>query len=237
MMTLVQMSLISTIVLSLVFYIFMTYFATLSKKDWYISSADGLIISFLILALLPTFCSVNKELYVNNIVFVYFWGFIIFHIVEKYVRYYTKESWNVDMTIGKLNVILFIIELFSFGFLIVFSAKLFGNFKTEVLLLIVMFISVTSKSFRIDELFEKSIINEKYKKFVVLALFCGGLLAYFISVSHLFSYLLYSFCMGILLYISIRDSMDLKRKVNPVYFLVGTILAIFFIFISMYVFL
>ena len=84
--------LLATFLLSTIHFYFEEYAHHLEKRAMqFISFSSGLFITYIFLSMLPEM--MNGLMFLgDNVYFIALWGFVIFHIIEKYVARHTINS-------------------------------------------------------------------------------------------------------------------------------------------------
>lgn len=218
----VYLPIIATLILSAVHFFFEEYVEKLRKYDVaFISFSGGLFVSYLFLSLFPEI--IDGFIFLGgNIFFALFWGFVIFHIVEKYIYKHTSET-NVKKRIVSLYTFGFFVNHFIIGVALVFIFR-FRTLEFFYLSLIPVFFHIISSSLVIEHLHKG--VRESLPGRLVSSgsIFLGAIAALLINLPLKVFFAVFAFIIGTLFYIIVRDTLPKYKEGKPVFFMVGVIL-------------
>lgn len=194
-----------------------------------LSFSAGIFITFIFLDMFPEIIKGSEHLK-ENIFLLMLMGFIIFHLSEKYVYQHVKDRKLLQRDIKELHIVGFFIEHFVIGFALVLAFQLPDTtFKG---LIAIPFIFVTlSSSISLEHLSRMS--NKSFNKIILcLSTLIGALVATFLNLTPILYYGIFSFIIGALLYIVVRDLIPKREKGKPLYFIIGVIISIIILIIT-----
>lgn len=214
--------LIIAVVLSVAYFFSESFFEHLKKRKAKLASfSSGLFITSIFLTMLPVLAQAPIARGVNSF-FIALWGFVILHIFEKYVLEYSRKTGDYAKNVLKLRMFSQILNHLMLGYAITF----FFVAKTSA------FGYIISIPLAVH-LFSSAVVSEEsHKRFhstlagklvASLSIFIGAVIAILLGQFSAASTYLFSFAIGVFIYIIVRDVMPAERKGNVFYFLYGII--------------
>ena len=150
-------------------------------------------------------------------------GFVLFHLSEKYLYQHIKDKKVLLKDLAELHNIGFFIDHLMVGFVLFLTFELISY--TNYLIIVPFVLHTISSSMSLEHIHRR--IKTKFNKFILsTSTFLGALFAYFIELETFWYYTIFSFFLGALLYISIRDMLPKGKKGNPLMFFIGFLLTI-----------
>ncbi|MDP2909307.1 MAG: hypothetical protein Q8N77_05875 [Nanoarchaeota archaeon] len=150
-------------------------------------------------------------------------GFVAFHSSEKYLYQHIKNKKELLKELAHLHNIGFFINHLMVGFVLVLIFEI-GRYASY-LIVIPFLLHTVSSSMSLEHIHAR--IGTKFNKFLLnMSTFLGALFAYLINLGTFWHYALFSFFLGALLYISIRDMLPGGKRGNLLMFLAGFLLTI-----------
>ncbi len=189
-----------------------------------ISFSAGLFLGVIFLSLLPEFFKGFAHMG-NFIYLLLFAGFILFHLGEKFIYQHVRNKNELLKDLGFVHAIGFFINHFVVGitlFLVFGQNDIVAGFLIFIPLLLHTFSSSLSLN-HIDKHFNRKTISGF---FLPLSPFLGAAFAIVMSLTQFHYYGLFSFVLGAMFYIVIRDTIPRGEKGKPLHFLIGALLSI-----------
>ncbi|MCR4368983.1 MAG: hypothetical protein NUV67_03695 [archaeon] len=184
-----------------------------------VSFSAGLFITQIFFYLMPEFFK-GTEILGDNVFLLLLFGFVSFHLAEKYVYQHVKNKNKLLKDLGEIHAAGFFIDHFVVGMALVFAFST-TNVIFGLLIFIPLLLHTLSSSIamtHIDEHFDQSkIVNSLLSIAPLLGVIFAGLL----NPDRLFYHVVFSFVIGALLYVVIRDMLPQKEEGNSRYFLYG----------------
>ncbi|MEM4336497.1 MAG: hypothetical protein QXG86_00635 [Candidatus Woesearchaeota archaeon] len=214
--------LIIAVALSLVYFFSETFFHHLKRIEVkLVSFSAGLFITSIFLVMLPVLIKSSFSKGMNSF-FIALWGFVILHIFEKYTSQYSKKEAEYQKNLLKLRVLSLIINNLMLGYALLF----FFVAKTSTLGYLLLLPLII-------HLFSSAVISEEAHKILqstitgkIIAsctVFVGALLAIILSpFPHIMIYI-FSFALGVFIYVIVRDVIPSERRGDVFYFIYGII--------------
>jgi len=191
-------------------------------RDAVLSFSAGLLISLLFLILVP-------DVIINGVTEVLFLfmliGFLLMHLVEKYVYRHVTDKQEILENLKIVHVIGFGLDNFLIGFIIASLVEL--DFSVVVTLAVPLFLQMITSSISLDSIDTR--LNDKYSKIILSVLpLSGAILGIILELDNLLTNYVLSFVLGILFYMIIRDVLPQGRKGSSVLFFAGNLVTILF---------
>lgn len=183
------------------------------------SFSAGIFITYIFLVLLREVFE-GVQLVGENIFLIALLGFVLFHVLEKYIYQHVTSKKHVLYELAALHVAGFFADHFLIGvlLLLIFGT---GNVALSVFAFIPLMLHTISSSISLTHLDE----HVGHNKLVILLLsaapFLGVLTAYLLDLGQEKYYMLLSFIVGAMLYIVIRDALPHGKSGNILFFLIG----------------
>ena len=185
------------------------------------SFSAGMFITLIFVDFLPR---VNEGLEFGAPVFlVLTLGFVLFHLSEKYLYQHIKDKKVLLKDLAELHNAGFFIDHLMVGFVLFLTFELVSY--TNYLIFIPFLLHTISSSMSLEHL-HKKIKTKSNKFFLSISTFIGALLAFFINLESVWYYTFFSFGLGALLYVAIRDMLPKGKKGNPLMFLIGFLITV-----------
>ena len=182
------------------------------SKMKFISFSAGISVSYIFLVLLPEIylgaAAINRLLF-----FSVFFGFGLFHIIEKYIRQnftgpkMRKEHRVVHSTTS-------FIYFFVVGFILVKLAE--RNIVDSMLLFVPITLHII-----IDSLPRRHTKKHHVRALSAASPFFGALVATFVDIGEMGNIALLGIIGGALLYTVVRESLPREKEGKPLYFIIG----------------
>jgi len=140
-----------TLVLSVIHYYFESYARHLEKYDIiFISFSSGLFITYIFLGMFPEIVR-GFSIIGNNVFFLALWGFVILHIVEKFIYQHTNTAFLRLKRLVAVRTFGFFVNHFILGMALVFFFRE-GSTLTGYFSFIPILFHVTSASLLMEHL-------------------------------------------------------------------------------------
>ena len=189
-----------------------------------ISFSAGLFITQIFLFLLPEFFE-GKEFIGNNIFLLLVIGFVFFHATEKYIYQHIKNKDKLMKDLGEMHAFGFFLDNFVVGMALAFVFQTATNiifayvvFASLALHTIASSISLT----HIDRHFNK---NTWLNIILSISPLLGALVTSFLNPAKTQYHIIFSFVIGALLYVTIRDMVPKEKEGKVGYFLLGFVIS------------
>lgn len=209
--------------LSIFHFFFETYAKHLKRYDInLISFSSGLFVTYIFLSMLPEIF--KGTAFIGNSIFLFtFWGFVTFHIAEKYIFQHVENTRRRLKDLIFLRTSGFFINHFILGVALVLLFK-FGQSMLGYISIIPILFHTISSSLVIEHL-HKSVRETGFGKLVSSgSIFFGAIIGWAFNLPQVFYFAAFSFITGMLLYIIVRDTIPKEKLGKPIYFLSGVIL-------------
>ena len=195
-------------------------------RDSILSFSGGLIISLLFLILVPGVIAIG----VLEISFFFILiGFLLMHLVEKYIYkniINKQELYKIKNNLKVVHIIGFGLDNFLVGFIIAAFVEL--DFFIVIELSVPLFLQMLTSSISLDSIDTR--LNEKHSKYskIILSVLpiLGALLGIILEFEHLITNYVLAFVLGILFYMIIRDVIPQGKRGSSVLFLAGNLIVI-----------
>lgn len=189
-----------------------------------ISFSAGMFLGLIFLVLLPE--AFNGTAYLNELVYILMIaGFVVFHLGEKYIYQHIKNKNELMRDLASVHAVGFFFNHFVVGitlFLVFSYESIIPGFLIFIPLLLHTFSSSLSLN-HIDAYFRRKSISGIL---LPLSPLFGVAFATLLHPHILIYHGLFSFAIGSMLYISIRDMLPRKEKGKPLLFLIGALLSV-----------
>ncbi len=210
-----------TLLFGIIHFYFEDFLQHLKKYDLsFISFSSGIFIAYIFLSMFPRITDGVKDVG-YGIFFIILWGFVIFHIAEKYVFQHT-EGRKKEKRLNDIRTIGFFINHIILGMSLTFFFKV-DKPLVAYLALVPVFFHMLSSTIVIEHLHRHVRETIGGKILSSGSLFFGTVFGIMLDVSTKTFYALFAFIMGVLLYIVVRDTVPKYKEGSPVHFLVGII--------------
>ncbi|MBU0635792.1 hypothetical protein KKE06_02085 [Candidatus Micrarchaeota archaeon] len=187
-----------------------------------VSLNAGIMLSFLFLLVFPELF--EKATGVDNTIFFFlFLGFIAFHLTEKFVYRHTKDQKELKKELGLLHLGGFYITGMVEGMALLFSARFIGITASSLIFVPLLLNSINASVYMVH-LSEKLWKNRVLDLVLATGPIIGYLLAFGLSGHTSFTYSIFAFVSGALLYTVVRDTLPAGKKGEPVLFVIGVLI-------------
>ncbi len=186
-----------------------------------LSLSSGVFITYLFLHMFPELYEIDVMLNKTSLVFVLI-GFSIFHILEKYIYRHTKSTNVLKRELKEVHAVSLFIYYFVIGIAIVNLGEYIGTLEMILFIVpVMMHAALSSISFGETHAVTKGapIIRLMVSSSTLL----GILMTYIIGVMRIAHYAIVGSVLGMLLYITIVDSIPKEKEGDPAFFLLGVI--------------
>ena len=227
--------LILAFVLSVLHFISSGYAAQIKRHHTkIISFSAGIFISFIFLDALPEI-SFGSSIVGFNIYIILLAGFACFHVVEKYFYQHRTEHSDLVYRLKELHILGFFINHFILGFALVLFFELPGRLSVLGYAVFIPFALHTVSSALSLRYIIAGVVNTNIWKTVLSgSVFLGAIVSfvlYDIITIETF-YIMFSFIVGMLLYIIIRDMLPRGRRGDSLFFILGLLLSMVFLLLK-----
>ncbi len=221
-----------TFFFGLVHFFFERYAHHLKRFDTsFTSFSAGIFISYIFLSMFPEIVK-GVNIVGDGIFFIFFWGFVLLHIAEKYVMQHTPVYHKRITRLTHIRTAGFFVNHFVMGIAIIF----FFEFDRQIIAyisLIPIFYHMMSSSLLIEHL-HRHVRETNLGRFLSSgSVFFGALFALMLDIPKQVYFGIFSFITGILLYIIVRDTLPKYQQGKPTYFVTGVIFFLFLFAIEM----
>ncbi|MFA4855033.1 MAG: hypothetical protein WC634_00405 [archaeon] len=189
-----------------------------------LSFSAGLFLGLIFLYLLPEFFKgighVGESIYILMLA-----GFVCMHLGEKYVYQHVKDKKEKLQDLASIHVLGFFINHFIVGITLFLAFSIEGPLS-GFLIFIPLLLHTFSSSLSLNDIDEK--LKSKTISCAVLPLapVIGVAFAYMMNLSPYLYYLMFSFVLGAMLYIAVRDTLPRNDLGKPFFFLTGVLLSV-----------
>ena len=194
------------------------------------SFSAGLFITYIFLFLFPELFE-GVAIVGNKIFLLLLLGFVIFHVLEKYIYQHVTNKKHLLYDLSILHIFGFFADHFIVGVLL-FLIFRESSFFLSAFVFIPLLLHTISSSLSFTHLGDH--LHNRRSITVVLAaapLF-GVLTAYLLNLEHVNYLMILSFVVGAMLYIVVRDALPKGRTGNILFFLLGFIISFTMLLLS-----
>lgn len=185
------------------------------------SFSSGMFLTLIFVDFLPRLTAGVE--YDAPIFLVLTFGFIAFHLSEKYLYQHIKDKRMLLKDLAELHNFGFFINHLMVGFVLFLTFELASY--SNYIVFIPFLLHTVSSSMSLEHI--RARIKTEVNRFMLsISTFLGALFAYFIKLETFWYYTLFAFFLGALLYISVRDMLPGGKKGNSLMFLVGFLITI-----------
>ncbi|MBU4501366.1 MAG: hypothetical protein KKA79_02145 [Nanoarchaeota archaeon] len=151
-------------------------------------------------------------------------GFVTFYLTEKYLYQHVTDKKTLLKDLAKLHNFGFFLNHLVIGFVLYLTLELNGTY-TNFLVIIPFLLHTLSSSISLEHLHNK--LKTKFNKLVLnTSTLLGAILAAAIQLEQFWYFTFFSFFLGSLLYVSMRDMIPKGKKGNPFAFFIGFLITI-----------
>lgn len=204
------------------------YHLSEDKHELLLSLSSGMLISIIFVEILPRLYSSSyqngPEIYLGIVL-----GFVMYHIVEKYLYQHGKEHYALRKRLTLFHLSGNILENFLKGFMIVY---IFTLESLDIVRFFALFPFFTENLARGVILGHKSIrlnLSLSFALSIAVAFMLGASLAFFLPFHSEYFHWVFSFAVGAFIYFVIRDELPHGTSGKPTFFAIGAILTVLFV--------
>ncbi len=189
-----------------------------------ISFSAGLFLGIIFLYLLPEFFKGMQHVG-ESIFLLMLLGFVSFHLGEKYIYQHIKNKKEQLQDLASIHALGFFVGHFVVGITLFLAFRIEGSIS-GFLIFVPLLLHTFSSSLSLNDIDEK--LNRKSISCLLLPMspVLGVAFAYLMNLSSFFYHLLFSFVLGAMLYIVVRDTLPRDEAGKPLLFLTGVLLSI-----------
>lgn len=187
-----------------------------------VSFTAGILITFLFLELFPNLLEVGGAINRISLVFMLV-GFTIFHVIEKYIYQHSKSTKTLKKELKEIHTISLFIYYLVIG-MVLANISQFVGLRAAVLFFIPLLLHAALSSISLGELHGIIRGNMTVKFLLSFSTLIGILIAFFFEIVYSLQQVLMGSIIGMLLYVTIVDSIPKEREGRPGFFLLGVIL-------------
>lgn len=195
-----------------------------------LSFSSGVFVAYFFLTLLPETFKASQFIG-ENAFFLPLVGFILFHVLEKYFYQHVKNKKKLLEDLSELHTLGFFIDHFIAGMILFFVATIEDVFL-GTLIILPLLLHVVSSSISLSHIFEHFNKNRLVIILLSIAPFLGTVFAFVLNSHTGLYFMFFSFSMGPVFYIIIRDLIPNDTEKTSVDFMLGVILIILLITIT-----
>jgi zinc transporter ZupT len=189
-----------------------------------ISFSSGLFLSIILLQLLPEFFKGIVHIG-ENIFILLLAGFVLFHVSEKYVYQHIKNKNEMLQDLALLHAVGFFVNHFLVG-IALFLVFQIESTVSGFLLFIPLLLHTFSSSLSLNHLDSHFRRKSFFGLVLPLAPVFGVTFATLLKPNLFVYHMLFSFVLGAMLYVAIRDMMPSGEKGKPLLFLSGVFVSV-----------
>jgi zinc transporter ZupT len=186
-----------------------------------ISFGAGLVVATFFLEILPEISF--SEVFLGRFIYLIFLiGFILIHIVEKFV-YKEISIKKIEPERTKFEAAGYVALQLLSGLIVAIFFEAYG--ELAYIILVPFYVRAFAISVSSSHIYEK--INNKFNRlFKITSPVIGTLCGLFLIQNRTQLYSVFSFTMGLVLYIVVRDMIPRGKKGKPVFFILGSVISI-----------
>jgi len=186
-----------------------------------VSFTAGILITYLFLHLFPTLYESGFMLNRVSLVFVLV-GFAIFHALEKYIYQHSKSTKILKMELRGVHTISLFVYYLVMGIVLVSIWRDVSELAASLFFVpLLLHAALSSTSF--SELHD--VVRIPTVKFLLsFSTLIGILVGYYVVIAQTAHYVMMGSIIGMLLYVTIVDSIPKEREGRPGFFLLGVII-------------
>lgn len=189
-----------------------------------VSFSAGLFITYIFLFMFPEIFK-GSQLIGESVFFFVLFGFVIFHILEKYIYQHVTDKKLLLYELSELHIGGFFADQFLVGILLFISFSK-GQDILSYFIFLPLLLHTVSSSISLTQI-DTHINQNKIIMFILAAApFFGALTAFLLVLGPENYILLLSFVVGAMLYTVIRDAMPRGKEGNINFFLFGLCLSL-----------
>jgi zinc transporter ZupT len=189
-----------------------------------ISFSAGLFLGLIFLYLLPEFFK-GMDHIGEGIYFLMLAGFACMHLGEKYIYQHVKDRKEKMQDLASIHALGFFVNHFIVGITLFLAFRIEGSLS-GFLIFMPLLLHAFSSSLSLNEIDKK--LKSRFLSWVVLPLspMIGVAFAYLLNFSPYIYHLMFSFVLGTMLYIAVRDTLPRNELGKPIFFATGVMLSV-----------
>jgi len=192
-----------------------------------ISFSAGLFIAFIFLYILPEVFA-GVEILGDTIFLLLLLGFVIFHVAEKYIYQHVKNKDEMLKDLAGIHTMGFFLNHFVVGMLLYFSTDPDKGIL-GILVFLPLLLHTLSSSLSLNHI-DRHFNSRPLSILIAFSPVFGALFAMLLQINVGVHYTFYSFAIGALLYIVVRDMLPQKGEGKPIFFIIGLVISAILIF-------
>ncbi|AJF60596.1 MAG: hypothetical protein J4224_02025 [Candidatus Diapherotrites archaeon] len=189
-----------------------------------LSFSAGLFITYIFLVVMPEVFRAIKIIG-DNVFIILVLGFAVFHIAEKYIYQHIKNRKDLMTDLAELHVAGFFADQFVVGMALFFAFQ-FEDIITGAVIFIPLLIHSFSSAISLQHIQEHFNKNRLLNFVLSIAPIAGVAVALLLSPYPIIYHNFFSFVIGGIIYIAIRDMIPDKDKGDIKFFVFGVIISI-----------
>ncbi len=194
------------------------------ERRSFLSFSAGILITLIFIEMLPSVSSTQNI----NIFYLMLTGFTAFHLVEKHAYHHQVKRRNEEIT--DLHSYGFFLDHFIIGFFLILVIT--SSFSAGLIATIPFILITISSSISLETIHQQK-NNILRRIFLASSTTMGAIVAIVLEVSLSTFYYLFSFVIGAVMYITIRDIIPTEgREKKAEYFVLGIIITILILYLT-----
>jgi len=193
-----------------------------SNRMGAVSFTAGILITYLFLELFPGLFEAGTVFSRVSLVFMLV-GFTVFHILEKFIYQHSKSTGVLKRELKEVHTLSLFVYYIVMGMVIANIGMSVGMGKATLFFIPVLLHAALS-SISMSELHDIIRVNKTLKFLLSFSVLIGILIAHYLEFVQSINNVLMGSIIGMLLYVTIVDSIPKERKGRPGYFLLGVII-------------
>ncbi len=194
-----------------------------------LSFSSGIFVAYIFLALLPEALR-GKEIIGEGIFLYLLLGFVLFHLLEKFVYQHVKNKNELMKDLSEIHALGFTLDHFVVGMLLFFAVNIEDIFL-GLLIIMPLFLHVISSSISLNHIHRHFNHNSAIITILSVSPILGAAFAFYLNQVKELYYIFFAISLGTILYVTIRDmSPNDGEKIN--YFILGLIVTIIIVAIT-----
>lgn len=194
----------------------------------FLSLSSGMFMGIIFLEVFPEIND-GAKIFGEAIYAVALAGFVIYHLMEKYVYQHTGDIKKRIKELGYFHVLGFLFNNIIDGFILALLMIAAATFLNVFIVLIPFFLNNVAESMALRHLNDKFRFGFVGQFILSFSLFLGTVLAVLLSFSRINFQLLIALFTGFLLYFVTRDAIPRGRYGKPALFLFGALIVFIFL--------
>ena len=195
-----------------------------------LSFSAGLLVSILFIIIMEEVFAHSHEInpephghfFEYLIVFI---GFLIFHLVEKFLFKKIKKKEEIEKDLKELHLVGLFIDHFFLG--VILATSIHPSEPISYLILIPLYLEAISSTVSLEHIDECAYTQSLLGKIILsIAPILGSGVALLFGINDILTTYVSAFALGAVMYIAIRDVIPHDKKGKPLWFLLGTLITI-----------